>query len=85
MIPYRGFEPRKAQAEATQAGILVMGIPEVATPTEATPAAVIPGVAARAAVILGAATRVGAVGEVIPQGDNRTPARTFKRTPRCIR
>lgn len=73
MIPCRGFEPRKAQAAAPQLAILEMGIPEVATPAEVI----------RAVVILGVATRAGAVGEVIPQEVSKTRARTLKPIPKC--
>ena len=75
MIPSREFELRNAQAAA----------PLAAIPAAALRAAVIPGAALQAAVIPGAATRAGAVGEVIPQGDNKTPTRTLKTTPKCSR
>jgi hypothetical protein len=80
MIPSREFELRKAQAAA-----LLAALPAAVIPAAAIRGVVIPGAATRAVVTPGAATRAGVVGEVIPQGDNKTPARTLKTTPECSR
>jgi hypothetical protein len=97
MIPSREFDLRKAQAAvplaAIRAAIIRVAVireVRVAVIREVrvagTPEVRVAGTPeVRAVVILGAATREGAVGEVIPQGDNKTPARTLKTTPKCSR
>jgi len=89
MIPSREFDLRKAQAAVPLAAIRA-AIIRVAVIREVRVAVIrevrVAGTPeVRAVVILGAATREGAVGEVIPQGDNKTPARTLKTTPKCSR
>jgi hypothetical protein len=71
---------RKPQAAAPLAALR-----EAAIPGEVIPGAAIRAEVIRAEAIPGAVIRAEAVGEVIPQGDNKTPARALKTTPKCSR
>ena len=79
MIPGRSFEMRNPQAARPRVAI------QAALPEEVIPEEVIPEEVIREEVIPGAATRAEAVGEVTPQGDNKTRVRRLKTTPKCSR